>query len=96
MSVSSIASLETDALAKKFQIKKKQKHKTKTKILLDAGAKVNEEDKNGATALALAAYFGSLPVVKELVKNNANIQNIDYFGKTALQRAEDRGHTENS
>ena len=54
---------------------------------------INEEDTRGFTALELAAYFGRLPVVNELVKNHANIQHTAN-GKTARQWAEDRGHTE--
>ena len=69
------------------------KHLQVVKILLDAGANANEEDKYGDTALTLASYHGSLPVVKVLVKYHANIQHID-SGKTALQWAQDQGHTE--
>ena len=69
------------------------KHLEVVKILLDAGAKVNEENKNGDTALTLAAYYGCLPCVKELARNNADIQHIGWQGNTALQLAEAQGHT---
>ena len=54
---------------------------------------IDEEDTRGFTALELAAYFGSLPVVNALVKNHANIQH-SANGKTARQWAEDQGHAE--
>jgi hypothetical protein len=44
---------------------------------------------NGSTALHTAAYFGAIPVVKELLSNGMDINILDYKGATALHRAKD-------
>ena len=43
------------------------------KELLKKGAKVNEKDRNGATALRLAAENGHIDMVKLLVSNGADV-----------------------
>lgn len=63
-------------------------------ILANGIVDINMEDgKFGQTSLEHAAIGGSLPVVKVLVNSHANIHHV-VRGKTALQLAEDRGHTD--
>ena len=44
---------------------------------------------NGSTALHTAAYFGIIPVVKDLLNQGVDINLLDYKGATALHRARD-------
>lgn len=59
----------------------------------DPGA-VNVPDKNGQTALMLAAQKGRYDVCELLLKKGANPNLRDKYGKPALQHAAARGYTD--
>lgn len=61
--------------------------------LIENGANVNLQSKNGWTCAMVAAFLGQDALIEFLQRNNANInlQNID--GKTALMYAIESGHT---
>ena len=61
------------------------------RYLLDEGAEVDARDSSGATALAEAAYYGHLAVVKELLLRGADI-NVVGQGGTALDLAVNRNN----
>ena len=44
---------------------------------------------NGSTALHTAAYFGVIPVLKDLLHQGVDVNLLDYKGATALHRAKD-------
>ena len=44
---------------------------------------------NGSTLLHTAAYFGVIPVIKELLKERVDVNLLDYKGATPLHRARD-------
>ncbi|XP_077994506.1 uncharacterized protein LOC144448226 [Glandiceps talaboti] len=44
---------------------------------------------NGSTLIHTAAYFGCIPVIKELLKERVDVNLLDYKGATALHRAKD-------
>jgi ankyrin repeat protein len=56
-------------------------------LLLRAGADLNSQDKEGQTALALAASEGALDVVKGLLQAGVDVSIKDKNGKTPLARA---------
>lgn len=60
--------------------------------LLDAGADVDALDRQGQTALMLAAHAGSLPVVEALVRRGAGLDVTSKFGLSALMLAIVAGH----
>lgn len=53
-------------------------------LLIELGGDVNQRDKNGRTALMLAASMGRMDALKLLLKNYANTEVIDMFGWNAL------------
>lgn len=55
---------------------------------------INGKDRNGSTAIHLAASFGSLEAVELLVSKGANIRILDDFGKTPRDCAQQFGHFE--
>jgi hypothetical protein len=57
------------------------------KCLLQNGAKIDVTDKNGCTALHIAAQYGCVKVVKYLLEHGANIETINKNGATALGMA---------
>lgn len=60
------------------------------KLLLDAGAKIDEQDKNGETALHIAARaqnLGSPAIVHWLILKHANVEIKNKEGKTPLHIA---------
>src|SRR4051794_24445546 len=59
---------------------------------LSRGANTEDVDKNGMTALHLAAYHGNREAVSELVSAGANIRAEDRFGRTPLTHAVFSGH----
>lgn len=61
------------------------------RYLLDEGANVNERANGGNTALAEAAYYGHVAIVKELLLRGADINVID-AGGTALDVAVSRNN----
>jgi len=62
------------------------------RYLLDEGADLEARDSSGATALAEAAYYGHLGVVKELLLRGADINSVGRGG-TALDLAASRNQT---
>lgn len=59
-------------------------------LLLERGADANLQDREGKTALMLAAHWGHASVVTALLKAGAQIQLRDQQGGTALRYAEKR------
>ena len=64
------------------------------KLLLEAGADVDAQDKNGCTALILASSRGYADIVKLLLDANADTSIEDKFEKTALDYALKSNRTE--
>ena len=60
-------------------------------ILLDSGANIDAENRQGLTPLMLAAGEGRLEVVQLLLERNADTGRHDYTGRTALNWAERNG-----
>ncbi len=60
------------------------------RLLLDAGAKINEQGKYGETALINAAYRGSAAAVGLLLERGADRSLKDKKGKTALDHANEK------
>ena len=76
-------------------------HEDCVRLLLDAKANPNARKDNGRTPLHVASVFGSAACVKPLLEAKADVNAKDddgdahpNKGKTALQRAEEEGHTE--
>lgn len=63
------------------------------KALLDGGANPNHADREGATPLIVAAAFGRVDLMEPLVAKGAIIDATNIFGRTALTRAVQKGHT---
>lgn len=57
--------------------------------MVDWGAPLNARDRNGDTALAIAARRGFLSVVNLLVRAGASLQNRNYRGVSILKQAEE-------
>lgn len=66
----------------------------KAKILLDVGASVDVVDREGATALHIAAKAGNLPVVQTLLNAGVELSGRTKEGMTALMWASYSGHVE--
>lgn len=62
------------------------------KYLISQGVDVNYYSIE--TPLTIAAYNGSLPMVKVLLQNGAKVNKINNFGETALDLAERKNHKE--
>ena len=60
-------------------------------LFLNSGAKVNQKDKKGNTALIMAAKSNRLDVVKALLKGKADRSIKNKFGQTALDLSFDSG-----
>ena len=63
-------------------------------LLLRRGAEIDRRDKNGGTALMLAACFNRPAVVLRLLRAGADMTLRDAAGRAALQIAKERGHAE--
>jgi ankyrin repeat protein len=57
------------------------------KILVEAGADVNQPDPNGITPLLMAITNGQLPVAQLLVERGANLKAADWYGRTPIWAA---------
>ncbi len=68
-----------------------QKETAVVQLLIENGADVNA-NKNGWTAMLLAAKTECLPTVQSLLENGANINAQDYHGRRALHWAAGAGH----
>jgi hypothetical protein len=64
------------------------------RILLAAGARIEDTDGSGWTPLFSAALAGKLDVIEELLAAGANVNTRSSSGWTALKEAEMRGHQE--
>ncbi len=60
------------------------------KLLLKYGADVNFRNSSGLTALIIASMWGYDDIIKELLKNGANPNIVDNYGKTAYDYAKDK------
>jgi ankyrin repeat protein len=63
--------------------------------LIEAGADVNAQNRNGATPLMSAATQGDAAIVRELIEANADVHHQDGGGDTALSLAAAAGHEAN-
>jgi len=63
------------------------------KVLLDSGANLKGLGELG-TALHCACYFGQKAIVQLLLEARADVNAVDDTGKTPIQMAKDRGHTD--
>ena len=68
-------------------------HLEVARVLLEQGADVDAQDHYGVTALIEAARWNYVEIVNLLLEYNAD-QNIKLGGRTALQWAEYKGHTQ--
>lgn len=66
----------------------------KLKTLIHQGAKINFFNKDGDTALTIAAANGHEEVVKTLIENGADFNAVDQDGMTPLMHAAHKGKTE--
>jgi hypothetical protein len=57
---------------------------TSARLLLEAGARVDDRDIYGRSALMVAAAKGDLPLIDLLVKNGANVNAQDASGTSVL------------
>jgi len=62
------------------------------RLLVSAGARIDERTDSGDTPLMTAAWFGNMEAVKELVRLGANPTLKDREGKTAAITAFERGY----
>lgn len=62
--------------------------------LLDQGAAVNAADKDGVTALMIAAQNNHFSFTQQLINRGADIIISNKYGGTALMRAAGKGHVE--
>lgn len=70
-------------------------HTEVVKVLIEAGANINDQNVYGKhTPLILAALLGKFDTVKLLVKSGADLSLRNQFGKSALEAANDSGHTD--
>jgi len=59
------------------------------RLLLDAGAPIDPEDKNGMTPLMFAARSGRIDMVRLLLERGADPGKTDFTGRDALGWAEE-------
>ena len=64
------------------------------KLLIDKGANINIQNREGHTALMLASIEGHIEIAKLLIDKGANINIQNREGHTALMLASIEGHTE--
>jgi len=64
-------------------------HLEVVRVLLDAGAAIDDRDPNDITPLLLAASNDRVAVAKYLITRGADIQAIDWYGRTPLYAAID-------
>ena len=61
------------------------------KLLLEHGAAVDAQDKNGITALHLAVWTGKMDIVRVLLEHRANVNAHASDGEAVLYMAEEAG-----
>src|SRR5712691_4164870 len=59
-------------------------HVEMAQLLLDVGAAVDPENKNGMTPLMIAASRGNMAIVQALLTKGANARKTDFTGRDAL------------
>jgi ankyrin repeat protein len=64
-------------------------HLEMVRLLLDAGASIDDRDPNDITPLLLASSNDRVAVAKLLIERGADIQAIDWYGRTPLYAAID-------
>ena len=64
------------------------------RLLLEHGAEINAQKKDGQSPLHRASRKGALEVVRLLLEHGADVEAKNNHGKTALQYAVERGHGE--
>jgi serine/threonine-protein phosphatase 6 regulatory ankyrin repeat subunit B len=64
------------------------------KILLNAGARINQQSNSGETSLILAANNGHKRIIDVLLEENAILDRTTRQGRTALIKAASSGHTD--
>jgi len=70
-------------------------HRDSANVLLEHGADVNLKANDGSTALMLAASSGGSDLARALLSRGADVTpKFRESGKTALDLAKERGHTE--
>ncbi|MCZ7624463.1 MAG: ankyrin repeat domain-containing protein [Candidatus Methylomirabilis sp.] len=62
------------------------------KLLIDRGADMNAQAKDGSTAMMNAAWYGRLKVIELLVNSGADVNARDAKGGTAAFYASGNGH----
>ncbi|XP_028301823.1 protein TANC2-like isoform X2 [Gouania willdenowi] len=67
-------------------------HTDAVALLLDHGARVDAQSKDGVTALAFAAAAGHLTITTLLSQHRAKVGHVDSSGRCALVYAAQRGH----
>lgn len=71
-----------------------QGHTATVQTLLSKGTDANTVDRDGKTALMLAAFEGHTSTVQLLLANGVQVNSTDKDGSTALMLAASRGHTD--
>ena len=66
-----------------------QSDPTVVDLLLKAGAKIDQENRQGMTPLMEAARTGQLDVLQRLIKAGAQLDRLDFTGRGALDWARD-------
>ena len=66
------------------------------KLILDGGGKstINDQERNGASALIHSAIKGNLELTKLLIENGADVDEKDRNGWTAMKWAIEKGHAD--
>jgi ankyrin repeat protein len=58
-------------------------------LLIDIGADLNSENKNGMTPLMIAARHGNATLVKALLAKGADARRTDFTGRDAVSWAQE-------
>ena len=88
-----LASESSTPLASMFSAAKSGEAET-VETLLGAGADLEARDREGGTALIIAAYYGHSAIVGSLLDKGAEVNARDEQGSTALMLAARNGHGE--
>ncbi len=64
------------------------------KLLIDAGADVNVQDRTQQSAYLISTSDGYLDLLQLTLANGADVHSLDSYNGTGLIRAADRGHVE--
>jgi len=71
-------------------------HSYTCKLLIDAGASVNQKNNQGRTALHWAAYKGHKEICKLLLVHGGDVSVKNNYNETPLDEAKDGGHGGNT